>query len=176
MSENETQEKETKPRSGRRMKAAPNAELKKRRAERMKRGSVDHGFNKRLGLDDSKLDHKNYRYRWENDTPGNISQLVAREWEVVNDEDIDGQEASRFAGYDANGKPMNTVLLRKYKEWFDEDATRSLQLHKKNMADMMRGKSELQRGAESDGQEYALETNRVSEVVGDRPVRNPDFE
>jgi hypothetical protein len=171
----ETEQEQVKPRKGARIKSGPNAELAKRRAERMQRGSVDHGFNKRLGLDDSLLDHANYRYRWVNDTPGNISHLTAREWELVKSEDVGGQDVVRFAGRDADGKGQQTVLMRKYKPWFDEDAAAALSLHKKNMADMMRGTSDIQRAPDSDGHEYALSTNRIEEVVN-RPVRNPDFE
>jgi len=171
----ETEQEQVKPRRGARVKSGPNAELAKRRAERMQRGSVDHGFNKRLGLDDGQLDHANYRYRWVNDTPGNVSQLTAREWELVPSEEIGGQEVVRFAGRDANGAGQQTVLMRKYKPWFEEDAAAALTLHKKNMADMMRGTSDIQRAPDSDGHEYALKTNRIEDVAM-RPVRNPDFE
>lgn len=171
----ETEHEQVKPRKGARIKSGPNAELAKRRAERKQRGAVDHGFNKRLGLDESQMDHANYRWRWVLDTPGNISQLVAREWEVVKSEDVGDQEVARYAGTDANGKGLQTVLMRKYKPWFDEDAAAALTLHKKNMADMMRGASDIQRAPDSDGHEYALSSNRVEDVVN-RPVRNPDFE
>ena len=154
--------------------SGPNQELMKRRGERKARGAVDHGFNKRLGLDDSKLDHANYRYRWENDTPGNISGLVAREWEVCTPDDVGGQEVERYAGRDNDGKPLKAVLIRKWKDWFEEDAKSSLTLHRKNVADMMRGKSADQRAPESDGSEYAAPNNRVEDGI--RSVRNPDFE
>ena len=176
---NEAEQEAMKPARGPRPKAmkpvsGPNEELKKRRGERKSRGAVDHGFNKRLGLDDGKLDHANYRYRWVNDTPGNISSLVAREWEVCTPDDVGGQETERYAGRDNDGKAQKTVLLKKYKEWFDEDAQSALGLHRKNVADMMRGKSADQRAPDSDGSEYAAANNRVEDGV--RSVRNPDFE
>ena len=159
----------------RRAKASPNAELAKRRKERQQRGATDHGFTKRLGLDESKLDAKNYRYRWVNDTPGNISSLEAREWERVDPEQVDGQLTVRVVGTKPDGSPLESVLMRKWSEWFDEDTAKRQEHHKKNIADMMRGKGEDQRSPESDGQEYAVKTNRVETVVTDR-VSNPDFE
>ena len=163
-----------KAKRGSRPESGPNAELRKRREERKGRGLVDHGFTKRLGLDESKLDLMNYRYRWVNDTPGNIAALTSREWEVVTDGDIDGQEAARNAGFGAENRPQKAVLMRKWKQWFEEDQKAALETHRKSMADMMRGKSEATRAPDSDGQEYAVASNRVEDGV--RARRNPDFE
>ncbi len=168
-------EAEAKPRRGRRVKPGPNAELRKRRAARMERGSVDHGFNQRLGLDEDKLDHNNYRWRWVRDDPGRIANLKSREWEQVEEDDVGGQEVARAAGYGPEGKPSNCVLMRKWKEWFNEDAERRQKAHKTLMADMMRGKAEAQRSEDGEAPGYADENNRVEDAVM-TPKRNPDFE
>jgi hypothetical protein len=163
-----------KAKRGSRPESGPNAELRKRREDRKGRGLVDHGFTKRFGLDESRLDHANYRWRWVNDTPGNVAALTSREWEVVSDTDIGGQEAARNAGFAADNRPTKAVLMRKWKEWFDEDQKAALELHRKTTADMMRGKSEKTRAPDSDGHDYAVTSNRVEDGV--RATRNPDFE
>lgn len=167
---------EQKPRS-RGTKTGPSAELAKRRRERKNRGVVDHGFDKRLSLNESELDHKNYRYRWVKDSPGRVQRLEAREWELVSSEDVGGQEVLRRMGAGEDGKRLDGHLMRKYKPWFDEDVQERQNFHRQTMQEMMRGKSAEQVDAGGEAPGYADKSNKVEDGTTTRKRRtNPDFE
>lgn len=88
------------------------------------------GRNLRLSLDESKLDRKNYVYRWVNDEPGRIQTMTTQDdWDVVTDRagEIkqnsigDGTQVAAYAGVGDGGTPVNAVLMRKPKAYAEED-------------------------------------------------------
>ena len=144
----------------------PSAELAKRRAERKARGSVDHSFDQRLTTAGANLDMNNYSYRWVNDEIGRIQALEGREWERVSDAELNGLEAARHAGMSREGRPMKTVLMKKYKPWFNEDQAEKLRESKEQETALRRGKAKAQVAAQegAGGSEafYAKDGNTIS--------------
>lgn len=143
----------------------PSDELVKRRAERKKRGVTDHGFDKRLALDETRLDKDNFVYRQVRDDPGRVARLKNLEYEVVTPEEIGGQDVTRHGGTDREGKPLQAVLMKKFKPWHDEDQAEKLRAGKEQDAALMRGKAKevLTEGGQG-GFDYAPPTNSLSTV------------
>lgn len=87
--------------------------------ERRRRNNSDlDGFTTlRLGLTPEQLaEHKDFELRWANDANNRVYVLTNQDdWDVV-----EGVEP-RPVGTDVNGKPVNAVLLRKPKEYAEED-------------------------------------------------------
>lgn len=90
------------------------------------------GRRRRLSVDESKLDRENFEYRWVNDEPVSprVYDLTTNDdWERVTDRDgalkADGTgmgaEVATPAGTGETGSPVRAVLLRKRKDWHDED-------------------------------------------------------
>lgn len=80
----------------------------------------------KLGLDESKIDRTNYNYRFVRDEGNRVQQLHAQDWDVVGDQVKDdtnslGTVNTAHGGVGEAGKPYNMVLVKKRKEWFDED-------------------------------------------------------
>lgn len=79
-----------------------------------------------LSVDESKLDRKTYQYRFVNDKDGRVQRLHGEDWDIVTadgakpDGNSLGSVASTQAGI-SEGKPFNTVLMRKRKDWFEAD-------------------------------------------------------
>lgn len=143
-------------------RARPNDELVARRAERKKRGGVDHGFDKRLPVPEHLLDHDNYVYRKVSDEPGRVQRLNALEWEVVPPDEVGGQEVRRHAGSDKEGRPMQAVLMKKLKTWYNEDSAEKAKLLKEQDAALMRGRVNGPKG----GADYASPNNSISTENG----------
>lgn len=79
----------------------------------------------KLSVDESKLDRNTYQYRFANDKGGRVEQLGSVDWDVApeaakSDGNGLGTVNSVHAGV-IEGKPYNTVLLRKRKDWFEAD-------------------------------------------------------
>lgn len=118
-----------------------------RRTRRHERGAAVQAGMK-LSVDETKLDRKNYVYRFVNDTPGRIQAMtVGGEWDVVedaakalkSDSTSEGTGVSVVAGTAPGGAPMRTVLLRKPKWIHEED-------RKTKMADLDRTMSAIKHG------------------------------
>jgi hypothetical protein len=82
------------------------------------------------------LKDPNYRYYWANDVPGRLEALTKHDdWSFVtanaDGEPIETTSAStavsREAGYDASRNPIRAYLLRKRKEWCEEDEAKQLE-------------------------------------------------
>lgn len=104
-----------------------NAQIKTER----KRRRQDHlaGVRRRLAVDMSKLDPA-FEYRFVNDDAGRVEFLTkSDDWEVVSDREGEikadgantGSEVSAVVGVGEYGRPVRGVLLRKPKDWYDED-------------------------------------------------------
>lgn len=140
----------------------PSDELIKRRAERKKRGVTDHGFDKRLPVPEHMLDTQNFVYRKVSDTPGRVERLRAVEWEVVPPDELGGVDVRRHAGSDQNGQPMQAILMKKPKDWYQEDAAEKTRLLKEQDAALMRGRVNTPQG----GADYASPNNSISTETG----------
>lgn len=88
------------------------------------------GKRNRLSVNENSLDRENFVYRFVNDIPGRIHNLTVNDdWEVVQDRENQvkndgtgtGSEVAVQVGSDVNGKPARAVLLRKKKDWYEDD-------------------------------------------------------
>lgn len=87
-------------------------------------GSVAH-TGIQLGVDEAKLDRKNYAYRLVNDANGRIQQLEAQDWDPAPEQALVGSTGagtiqSKHAGH-IEGKAFNAVLMRKPINMHNED-------------------------------------------------------
>lgn len=101
-----------------------------RRERRFKPGSVM-SQGTRLAVDMSKLDLENFKYRWGNDDAYRVQYLHGRDWDPAPEAAVEngngmGTVNSHLAGTSKDGKPFNTVLMRKPKDWHDADQKRKL--------------------------------------------------
>lgn len=105
--------------------------------ERRRRTSNLSGRRNRMGIDESNLDRENFAYRFVNDEGTRIHDLTVNDdWEVVQDRDgttkIDGanvgSEVAIQAGASKTSANVKAVLLRKRKDWYEDDK-RSEQRH-----------------------------------------------
>lgn len=137
----------------------PADELVKRRQMRLQRGVTDHGHDKRLGINEARLDTDNFEYYWA--SAREVSRLEGREWEVVPAEELKGEEVTRHAGYDEQSKPTQHVLMRKYKPWDIEDRARRIALNKEQDQALLRGRADVLTDG-GGGIDYVPKNNSVS--------------
>lgn len=97
--------------------------------ERRRRQS-DNLAGKRRKLAHGELDRENFAYRWVNDEGSRLHDMTVRDdWEVVHDRSgtlkVDGTgtgtEVSAYVGMGEQGRPVRAVLLRKRKDWYQDD-------------------------------------------------------
>jgi hypothetical protein len=143
-----------------RVRPRPSDEMVKRRAARKARGVVDHGFDKRLSVDEATLDTDNYAYYWA--TADQVARLEQREYEVVPPEEMRGQDAARHAGNDRNDKPTQQVLMRKLKEWDEEDRAERLKLNREQDEALLRGTANSLKDGDQGGVDYVPKGNKMS--------------
>jgi hypothetical protein len=97
-----------------------------RRERRMKPGSII-ATGEKLSLDESRLDRKLYNYRWVKDEGNRVEILKKQDWDLVDDEAAKtdgtglGSVPAQHGGVGESGKPYNMVLMKKYRDWYDED-------------------------------------------------------
>lgn len=101
-----------------------------RRERREKPGSVNQTSAK-LAVDEKMLDRSTFEYRWVNDTGARMMQLHERDWDPAPElasasKDGEGTVTRKIAGVDDTGKPYSTVLMRKFKDWYDQGQARKL--------------------------------------------------
>lgn len=84
------------------------------RAERRARRAA--GGSNRLATDEHKLDREKFQYRWVNDVGTRVNRLKEFDYEVVPNGD------EKITGTTKEGRPQNTVLMRKPRALHDEDA------------------------------------------------------
>lgn len=90
---------------------------------RRRRESIGVDRNLKLHVPDEFKD-RNFEYRWVNDRPGRVQQLHGEDWDVVETASGDvesaalGTQLSRVADKFSGER---TVLMRKPKEFFEED-------------------------------------------------------
>lgn len=72
---------------------------------------------------DKEAKDPDYVYRWVNDTPGRVQQFYNNDWDKVEmDGNTDGAGSipTKHVGTDS-GRPIEAVLMRKRKDWFEAD-------------------------------------------------------
>lgn len=140
----------------------PNAELAKRRAERLSRGVVDHAHDKRLPTNGADLDMNNYKYRWVNDEPGRVQRLQGMEYEIVTPEEMNGLQTAHHVGFSRQGTQMNAVLMKKYKPWFEEDQARKNHEAQELEKALKRGKHAAQSAPDMEADKFYAKTNQIT--------------
>ena len=99
------------------------------KAERRRRNTDALGGQRRK-LTHGEVDRENFAYRWVNDVGNRVQDLTVNDdWEVVHDRSgtlkVDGTgtgtEVSAHVGNGDNGRPMRALLLRKKKDWYEDD-------------------------------------------------------
>lgn len=121
------------------VRARPSREETSGNTRRERRAStLDRMYSMRLDMfTPEQLDLDNYVYRWVIDNPDRIRQAVRYDYDFVepheiNDFDplgVDAESTERvrqFVQKDASGKPEYVYLMKKYRDWFEEDQNRSV--------------------------------------------------
>lgn len=100
-----------------------------KRERRWKPGPVGQEGLK-LHVDTSKLD-PNFHYRWVNDKSDRVRQMHAYDYDIAPtvakpDSNSLGTVDSALGGVEEDGRPYNMVLMRKDREWFEQDQKRKM--------------------------------------------------
>lgn len=94
------------------------------RQRRRRFSENDEGVDFNFWVDESKLDRKNFSYRWVNDVRGRVAKLESQDWERVSAEEAGGS-VDRHADIENSSRAeMRAVLMRKPKDWYDDDHKR----------------------------------------------------
>src|SRR5690606_31427 len=108
-------------------------------------------------------DFNNYEYRWVNEEVGNVESLRAREWEDVSGEEMNGLQMARHVGLSKEGKAMNGRLMKKWKDWFNEDQDAKVKEFREREKALKRGQIKPQEESPDDaGKSYAFSGNQVT--------------
>lgn len=87
--------------------------------ERKRNGSIGE-IRHRLAIPESGLDRENFQYRIVNDVPGRLEQLTKDDtWEVV--PRVEDREMNFHVDRGTEGQSVRGHLVRKPKQWFEED-------------------------------------------------------
>ena len=115
------------------------------------------GKRRKLAWDTSKADNENFVYRWVNDEGNRLHDLtVSDDWEVVPDRSATlkadgtgmGAEIAVPVGVGEHGRPMRAVLLRKSKDWHNDDQMAAMRRIDEQEAAIKQGASP---GVEAEG-------------------------
>lgn len=97
--------------------------------ERRRRRNLD-GNRNRMAVNESLMEREKYEYRFINDIGSRVHDLTVNDdWEVVTDRNGDlktdgaqqGAQVSLNAGTAQDGKPMQAILVRKLKSYYNDD-------------------------------------------------------
>lgn len=118
------------------------------RAKRKERKSQDiGGLTQRLSLPED-LKDPDWTYRWVNDTASRVHDLQARDWEVVSDEELAADQRNTGAGTKVERigsartvtTPEKMVLMRKPKEFYQEDKAKEQERIKEDEKGLLAGR------------------------------------
>lgn len=119
--------------------------------QRRRREGNDKSGIRRLAVPMDKLDLQNYVYRFVNETPGRIPLLHDDDWDLVEDSELgEGYTATRHADVAQNRLGLNTRLMRKPREWFEDDHADAQKRRDEEMKAAELGRTVLN-GPEGDG-------------------------
>lgn len=96
------------------------------RTRRRKFSENDEGVDFNYWVDESKLDRENFAYRFVNDVKNRVEKLIRQDWDVVSEAEM-GFETDRHADIsvgDGRRVDLRARLMRKPKDWFEEDHAR----------------------------------------------------
>lgn len=96
------------------------------RRERRRRSTEIDGFRLRLAIPPEYSKDPDHEYRWVNDDKARVYDLTVRDdWDVVKADDIDNHHGAnsvrRQVGTKANGDPLFAQLVRKPRDFCEED-------------------------------------------------------
>lgn len=147
-----------------------------RRERRMRPGAIV-ASGEKLGLDETQLDRGLYTYRWVRDEGNRVEILKKQDWDLVDEEQAKtdgtglGSVPTQHGGVGESGKPYGLVLMKKYRDWYEDD-----QKAKRKPLDAMeqairKGTAHEQSGeTELAGVSYTPGTNTL-EVPKGAPIR-----
>lgn len=117
----------------------------KRRERRYQPGTDAEGTNFHLWVDQSKLDTDTFKYRWVSNVHDRIRRLEHGDWDLVSEEEV-GFTTDRSGDINPNGGRENVRmrLMRKYKDWFEDDQNVKQKRIDDQMARAARGEEILQ--------------------------------
>ena len=106
--------------------ARPNRAEQTRRERRMKPGDLAYSGIK-LALDEGRLDRNTYNYRWVKED--RIRAMESQDWDLVDeavkpDSTGAGTVQTVHGGIGEAGKPYGLVLMKKYRDWYEDDQER----------------------------------------------------
>lgn len=134
------------------------------REERRYRGETDFSGLLQLGVDTSKLDTKNYVYRWVNEGENShrLQQVLRQDWDICRSEDYGsltddgtlkaetiGTAERRPVGKQKSGQPEYAYLCRKRQDWYEADRSKKHEQSVARMQSLKRG--EVKGGPEAPG-------------------------
>lgn len=93
-----------------------------RRERRYQPGTDAEGVNLHLWVDESKLDRENFQYRWVSDVHDRVRRLEQKDWDLVAEQDVGFTiDRSGDIQHSAGRENVRMRLMRKYKDWFQDD-------------------------------------------------------
>ncbi len=120
------------------------------RGERRRRKDMSVNAHLRFSIPDHLRDDQRYRYHWLVDRPGRIEMKTKHDdWDFVEEPELaaDGRQTGagtrieRHAGVDQFGNPQRAFLVRKLREYDDEDKAAAQKRLDDRMAAIKRGKT-----------------------------------
>ena len=124
------------------------------RARRRERGSVDvSGLRQRLSVPESYKDPR-FVYRWVLDTSTRHHEMISRDWDYVDSEDIardernsgTGTRIERIGNERGLPKPEKVFLMRKPREFYEEDKAKEAEQIRMNEEGIRRGETRNEAG------------------------------
>ena len=129
------------------------------RARRKERGTVDvSGFSQKLSVDESRKDGR-FTYRWVLDSANRMHDLRAKDWEPAPAETTAGDlrdmgigtVVERMGNVKTVPKPEKHVLMRKPREFYEEDKAREAAKIKEQEQAIVRGQARNAEGQSEPG-------------------------
>lgn len=139
------------PRAPARARASRAQQDAETRQRRRRFSENDEGVDYNLWVDESKLDRRNFAYRWVNDQRGRIHKLESQDWDLVSQEEMGNCPTDRH-GDIAAGKSddIRVRLMRKPIDWYNEDQARKQARIDDQMQAAARGEPMQERGESGD--------------------------
>jgi len=149
----------------------PNRADEVRQERRRKPGATVLAGTK-LTVDESKMDRKNFTYRWAKDQGARVAQLHADDYDPAPGDAVIGNQGAgtvgtKVGGTDETGKPYGMVLMRKRKDWYDADQTDKQKPLDEVEKDILRGRAHERNEPDLRSGAYTPGVNTI-EVINSR--------
>ena len=136
-------------------------ELRERREKQLaarRSGNIGH-VESPLNVPEHLLDRETFSYRLMNDRPGRIAGKTQNDtWEVVKSDD---GTVDFHSGTDVRGESVRTYLMRKPREWFDEDKAERQEAIDRRMNDIKGGTVRGESGPQDQAPFYTPKTTPI---------------